>query len=249
MLERIILLQLKSLIFNHLIYPRGLSTGDINQVKPDVENVDDIVEGLEKGTLNHKITYNTKTMDIVDGTHLWLALRRLHGDDWEVPTKFLNNITIDPEAEMLYAVHYNSIHGLKLSRADKKAVLANYIDEKTGKVKYGQLKDIEQLWGMSINTLKQWIEDIKYGPREMVGSAHHSEEEMDKAVHDSAELKLKISHLEGIIETTNAREKEKDGKIEDLQNDNNKRNERIKKLEEQLENIPKRCPKCKAKVW
>lgn len=185
-------MKLSDLKFNHAIYPRGLAEArnnplpdgspDMNRVAPDTENVEGIYDALIQNHIQHRIIYNTKTHDMIDGTHLWVAMSRIisaarehiipgipkHLPELkyeEVPERYLEKITIPPEEEMLYAVHYNFAHGLKLGRDDMKAVLASYMDE-AGNLKYGLRGKIAELWGMSENTLKHWLSDIRHGPRE-----------------------------------------------------------------------------------
>ena len=222
-------MKLSDLKFNHSIYPRGLAEAksnplpdgspDMNRVQPDTENVDRIYQALLSGHIDHKIIYNTKTHDMVDGTHLWIVFGRIVSavrekilpeipkhlaelKNEEIPERYLEKITIEPSEEMLYAVHYNFAHGLVLGRDDMKAVLANYLDE-AGNIKYGLRSKIAELWGMSENTLKQWLADIRHGPRQMerdttpdIAGRNAAEDKLERALEEVEELKTKLGKAE-----------------------------------------------------
>lgn len=110
---------------------------------------------------DHVITYNKPTKHIIDGTHLHDALSMKYGNDKDLSDKWFREIDIPVEAEGLYAVHYNSRHGLQLSIDDMKAMLKKYLDENY-KLKYGTLKEIARLWNRPYKTIEMWVAEIHH---------------------------------------------------------------------------------------
>lgn len=155
-------MKIDELVFDKSIYPRFRHLGLDSEIKLNAENVEDIRETIRiEKKPRQVIRYNKRTMNIIDGTHTWQALRE---EGWkDIPEKYLEVLDIPVEEEIIYAVHYNISHGLKLTDNEAKAVLANMLDEK-GKLKYGNIENIAKLWGKELTTIKSWLATIRKGP-------------------------------------------------------------------------------------
>ena len=216
-------MKLNQLHFHKAIYPRGLDKamfdGLTNEVKPDEENIDRLVDALKNSDVDHKITYNKDTMHIVDGTHLWLALQRIHGLNWVVPAKYLREINIAENLEMFYAGLYNSKHGKMLSRDEIKAIIKSYMNE-DGTIKYGLQTKFSEEYNIRSGTIQNWVDELRHGIARQSKAVDRLKEELHN-IEES--LQDKIDQLEDEI-------KDWKTKYEDV---------RIK-----WENRVTKCPKC-----
>ena len=220
-------MRLSDLRFHKAIYPRGLDKLVFDNItveqKPDEENIDRLVDALKNSDVDHKITYNKDTMHIVDGTHLWLALQRIHGLNWVVPAKYLREIDIAENLEMFHAGLYNSKHGKMLSRDEIKAIIKSYMNE-DGTIKYGLQTKFSEEYNIRSGTIQNWVDELRHGiPRQSKVLDRLAEElnNIETALRD------KIDQLEDEV-------KDWKTKYEDI---NIKWNNRVKE-----------CPKCHTKL-
>lgn len=216
-------MKINELILFKAIYPRGRdqvheevdSKGETkkvgeNKIQPNEDNVKRIKEFIElNGHPPQPIKYNKNHLKncrcgqqgyhVIDGTHTYTALDEL---EWkEIPAKYLEAIDIPVEEEMVYAIHYNVSHGLPLSRLEVKACLANMMDDK-GELKYGTIKKLVKLWNIPEGTLKQWIGDIRGGPRTIERTASDSsdinisdDKERDKLKQELEETREELTKV------------------------------------------------------
>ena len=216
-------MRLNELRFHKAIYPRGLDKLVFDNItveqKPDEENIEKLVDALKTDGVDHKITYNKHTMHIVDGTHLWLALQRIHTLNWTVPDRYLKEIDIDESLEMFYAGVYNSRHGKSLSRDEIKAIIKSYMND-DGTVKYGLQTKFSTEYNIPLETIKNWIAELRHG----VSRKTKADTKLKEDIHDiEASFRDKIDQLEDEI-------RDWKNKYEDV---NNKWEHRVTK-----------CPKC-----
>lgn len=198
-------MNLSELKFHKAIYPRGLDKGvfdnEWNEQKADEENVSKIVEVLKNsGEIDHKITYNIKTMHIIDGTHLWIAFTRLHALNWEVPQKYVKPIDIPEHLEMFYAGMYNYRHGKPLTRNEVKAVIKSYMDD-GGNIKYGLQKKFSEEYNISIHTINDWVDELRHGV------SRHKSDDKTKTSVDIEALKAELAQLKDRLDSICQRHK------------------------------------------
>jgi hypothetical protein len=164
-------MKINKLIFDNNCYPRGRDKLFIsvdkegnsvelgsNEIKPDSEVVKKYQEyiQLHKKIPNKdgNITYNKRTMHILDGWHRTIAAQQ---EGWtDIPDSDLTALDIPIEKELWVSAQLNNVHGKQLSRPEIKAVLKQYW-EKERRLKYGTLKEFRQDFAIPESTLHDWL--------------------------------------------------------------------------------------------
>ena len=155
-------MKIDKLVLNKNIYPRGRDKENDNEIKPDDDQIKRYREYIEEynkiPNKNGNITYNKRTMNVLDGFHRILAAQQ---SGWtEIPDKDLVAMDIPIEKELWVSAMLNNDSSKQLSRAEIKAVLKAYW-EKGDRLKYGTIKDFMKDFAVSKSTIYNWLDDFK----------------------------------------------------------------------------------------